>query len=62
MDDTFSLGFKRKGTWWIVENLDTDSGLFDKELESRLNEIRKYLKDTFYLPGILQKRKVFLGI
>ena len=46
VDDTFSLGFKRKGTWWIVENLDTDSGLFDKELESRLNEIRKYLKDT----------------
>ena len=31
----------RKGTWWIVENLDTDSGLFDKELESRLNEIFK---------------------
>jgi len=46
VDNCFSLGFKRKGTWWIVENLYADSGLFDKELESRLNEIRKYLKDT----------------
>ena len=32
VDDCFSLGFKRKGTWWIVENLDADSGLFDKEI------------------------------
>ena len=46
VDDCFSLGFKRKGTWWIVENLDADSGLFDKELESRLKEIRKYLEGT----------------
>jgi len=46
VDDSFSLGFKRKGTWWIVENLDTDSGLFDQELESCLYKIRKYLKDT----------------
>ena len=24
LDDVFTLGFKRKGTWWIVENLDAD--------------------------------------
>ena len=46
LDDVFTLGFKRKGTWWIVENLDADSGLFDKELDSKLVLIRKYLFKT----------------
>ena len=46
VDDSFALGFKRKGTWWMVENLDKDSGLFDKELEDSLNNIRTYLKET----------------
>ena len=46
LDDVFTLGFKRKGTWWIVENLDADSGLFDKELDSKLILIRKYLFKT----------------
>ena len=27
--DDFGLGFKHRGTWWAVENLDADSGLFD---------------------------------
>ena len=36
IDDAFALGFKRKGTWWMVENLDKDSGMFDKELEDSL--------------------------
>ena len=27
--DDFGLGFKHRGTWWAVENLDGDSGLFD---------------------------------
>ena len=43
LDDVFMLGFKRKGTWWIVENLDADSGLFDEELDSKLSLIREYL-------------------
>ena len=46
LEDAFTLGFKRKGTWWIVENLDADSGLFDKELDSKLILIRKYLFKT----------------
>lgn len=46
VDDTFSLGFKRKGTWWIVENLNKDSGLFDQKLESNLFKIRNYLQKT----------------
>jgi tRNA/tmRNA/rRNA uracil-C5-methylase (TrmA/RlmC/RlmD family) len=46
VDEAFALGFKRKGTWWMVENLDKDSGLFDKEFEDLLNQIRLFLKNT----------------
>ncbi len=46
IDNTFALGFKKKGTWWIVENLNKDSGLFDQKLESKLFEIRNYLEKT----------------
>ena len=45
-DDAFALGFKTRGTWWKVENLDKESGLFDIELESKLHLIRKFLKDS----------------
>lgn len=44
--DDFGLGFKHRGTWWCVENLDHDSGLFDAEFESRLQEIRIWLIKT----------------
>ena len=46
LDDEFALGFKRRGTWWIVENLDKDSGLFDEEFENKLKEVRDYLEKT----------------
>ena len=46
IDDAFALGFKRKGTWWMVENLDKDSGMFDKELEDSLRQVRFYLEKT----------------
>jgi tRNA/tmRNA/rRNA uracil-C5-methylase (TrmA/RlmC/RlmD family) len=46
IDDAFSLGFKRKGTWWMVEDLDKDSGLFDKDLEDNLKKIRLFLQKT----------------
>lgn len=46
LDDEFALGFKRRGTWWIVENLDKDSGLFDVEFENKLKEVRDYLEKT----------------
>lgn len=45
-DDAFALGFKTRGTWWKVENLDKESGLFDIELETKLREIREFLKST----------------
>lgn len=44
--DDFGLGFKHRGTWWCVENLDRDSGLFDQELEEQLPHIRQWCIDT----------------
>ncbi len=46
IDDAFSLGFKRRGTWWKVESLDKPSGMFDEEWEQVLPSIRSYLKQT----------------
>jgi len=40
--DDFGLGFKHTGTWWKVENLDKDSGLFDAEWENKLKDIREW--------------------
>jgi 23S rRNA (uracil1939-C5)-methyltransferase len=42
-DDAFALGFKRRGTWWKVEDLNAPSGLFDETFESELTRIREYL-------------------
>ena len=44
--DSFGLGFKKANTWWMVENLNKDSGLFDKAWEDSLKEIRKFCIDT----------------
>jgi 23S rRNA (uracil1939-C5)-methyltransferase len=46
VDDAFALGFKRKGTWWMVENLNKDSGLFDEELENKLYKIKNFLFES----------------
>lgn len=44
--DDFGLGFKRTGTWWKVENLDADSGMFDAQIENGLKDIRQHLEST----------------
>ena len=46
LDHTFALGFKHRGTWWKVENLDKESGLFDEEWENKLHQFRAYLENT----------------
>jgi 23S rRNA (uracil-5-)-methyltransferase RumA len=46
VDNAFAVGFKRRGTWWKVENLNKPSGLFDKQWETILFEVREYLKAT----------------
>lgn len=45
-DGAFALGFKRRGTWWKVENLNKESGLFDAQWEDLLIEVRDFLKAT----------------
>lgn len=45
-DDAFGLGFKHRGTWWKVENLDRPSGLFDPEWETFLSKLRNYLQSS----------------
>lgn len=46
LDDQFALGFKTRGTWWKVENLDAPDGLFDADFEQKLKFIREYLEST----------------
>ncbi len=46
LDDQFALGFKTRGTWWKVENLDKENGLFDTEFERQLKDIRLFLEKT----------------
>lgn len=46
LDDQFALGFKTRGTWWKVENLDKEDGLFDADFENKLKEIRLFLEQT----------------
>ena len=44
--DDFGLGFKHRGTWWAVENLDADSGLFDSKVESTLHLVKAWCEQT----------------
>ncbi len=44
IDNAFALGFKRRGTWWKVENLNKPSGLFDEQWETILPEFRALLQ------------------
>jgi 23S rRNA (uracil-5-)-methyltransferase RumA len=46
IEDAFVLGFKRRGTWWKVENLEKPSGLFDEKWEEKLIEICNFCKET----------------
>ena len=41
-EEGFALGFKRRGQWWAVENLNQDSGLFDAQFEDGLIQIREF--------------------
>ena len=46
LDDQFALGFKTRGTWWKVENLDMECGMFDADFENKLKEVRSFLEKT----------------
>ena len=57
--DFFTLGFKRRGVWWMGDNLDKDSGLFDKQFEDNLINIRKYCEETGLAPWHGPKKEGF---
>ncbi|WP_299839182.1 23S rRNA (uracil(1939)-C(5))-methyltransferase RlmD [uncultured Tenacibaculum sp.] len=57
--DEFTLGFKRRGVWWMGENLDKDSGLFDAEFENSLKRIRTYCEETSLAPWHGPKKEGF---
>lgn len=40
----FGLGSKKRGQFWLVENLKKDSGLFDADFEFALSQIRDWCK------------------
>jgi 23S rRNA (uracil1939-C5)-methyltransferase len=57
--DDFGLGFKHRGTWWAVENLNKDSGLLDAEVENKLHQLRIWLEATGYPAWHPPKREGF---
>ena len=57
--DEFSLGFKKINTWWIVENLEKDSGLFDKKWEDSIKEIRKHCIETGLPAWNIPQKRIF---
>lgn len=57
--DEFTLGFKRRGVWWMGDNLDKDSGLFDKQMEDELKNIRAYCIETGLPPWHGPKKEGF---
>ncbi|RNC87114.1 MAG: 23S rRNA (uracil(1939)-C(5))-methyltransferase RlmD [Winogradskyella sp.] len=57
--DEFTLGFKKRGTWWCGENLNNDSGLFDEQVEDNLKLIRQYCEKTGLLPWHAPRKEGF---
>ena len=57
--DIFTLGFKRRGVWWMGDNLEKDSGLFDALVEDNISRIRKYCEATGLDPWHGPKKEGF---
>ncbi len=57
--DAFTLGFKKRGTWWCAENLEKDSGLFDTGVENNLKHIRNYCEQTGLAPWHAPRKEGF---
>jgi 23S rRNA (uracil1939-C5)-methyltransferase len=57
--DEFTLGFKRRGVWWMGDDLNKDSGLFDKQMEDNLKNIKEYCIKTGLDPWHGPKREGF---
>lgn len=57
--DDFALGFKHRGTWWCVENLDKDSGMFDEDWETKLIQLRAWFEASGLPAWLPPKRSGF---
>lgn len=57
--DEFTLGFKKRGTWWCGDDLKKDSGLFDKDFEDKLKEIKAYCQNTGLAPWHAPRKEGF---
>ncbi len=57
--DEFTLGFKKRGTWWCGDNLNSDSGLFDTELENHLKTIKAFCEASGLAPWHAPQRVGF---
>lgn len=57
--DEFTLGFKKRGTWWCGDDLKKDSGLFDEDLENKLKLIKEYCQNTGLDPWHGPKKEGF---
>lgn len=57
--DEFTLGFKKRGTWWCGDDLKRDSGLFDQQVEDQLKLIKKYCKESCLAPWHGPKKEGF---
>ena len=57
--DDFAFGFKHRGTWWMVENLEKDSGLFDAQLENAFPTLKSFFKDSNLAPWHPPKKQGF---
>lgn len=44
--DEFGLGFKHRGQWRVVDNLNADSGLFDKQIEDGIKNVRIWCEES----------------
>ncbi|GAB5363986.1 hypothetical protein AAMO2058_000930700 [Amorphochlora amoebiformis] len=42
----FGLGYKRRGSFWLVENVVKDTGIFDASFENKMPEIRTLLEKS----------------
>lgn len=57
--DEFTLGFKKRGTWWCGDDLSRDSGLFDQEVEDNLKLIKEYCEKTELAPWHAPRKEGF---
>ncbi len=57
--DEFTLGFKKRGTWWCGDDLKRDSGLFDKEVEDKLTLVKTYCQESGFEPWHGPRRQGF---